>query len=289
MNTVIENLNKDVINLKGLFEDFLLNHSKIYYDPQRNSELVIIGISDYSWKELNNEGKQIQNKLLKEYKKFIDLVLVLIKDVSKIMKNEFEECSNEILSYAEQNQQVWVKSTEEVLSKVLEYIDKQMEVVDSLYDPKEGSLIMVPDTNALLSNPDIENWKFKDVTKFNLLLVPTVSSELDRLKVFHNNKNIREKCKKIIRKLNEYGRRGTLTEGVPVIKNKIWVRAIAVEPDFNNTLSWLDIQNNDDRILASFIEIMRFHPNSIIILVTNDLNLQNKAEFARIPWVTSPN
>jgi len=285
MNTVIENLNKDVINLKSLFEDFLLNHSEIYYDPQS----VIIGISDYSWKELNNEGKQIQNKLLKEYKKFIDLVLVLIKDVSKIMKNEFEECSNEILSYVEQNQQVWVKSTEEVLSKVLEYIDKQMEVVDSLYDPKEGSLIMVPDTNALLSNPDIENWKFKDVTKFNLLLVPTVSSELDRLKVFHNNKNIREKCKKIIRKLNEYRRRGTLTEGVPVIKNKIWVRAIAVEPDFNNTLSWLDIQNNDDRILASFIEIMRFHPKSIIILVTNDLNLQNKAEFARIPCVPSPN
>lgn len=288
MNTVIENLNKDVINLKSLFEDFFLNHSEIYYDPQRDSELVLIGRSDYRWKELNNEGKQIQNKLLKEYKEFINLVLVLIKDVSKNMKNDFEKCSSEILSCIEQNQQVWVESTEEVLSKVSEYIDKQMEVVDSLYDPKEDSLIMVPDTNALLSNPDIENWKFEDVTKFNLLLVPAVSSELDRLKVFHNNVNIREKCKKIIRRLNEYRRRGTLTEGVPVIKNKIWVRAIAVEPDFNNTLSWLDIQNNDDRILASFIEIMRLHPNSKIILVTNDLNLQNKAEFARIPWVTSP-
>lgn len=289
MNTVIENLNKDVINLKSLFEDFFLNHSEIYYDPQCDSELVLIGRSDYRWKELNNEGKQIQNKLLKEYKEFINLVLVLIKDVSKNMKNEFGECSNEILSYLEQNQQIWVKSTEEVLSKILECIDKQMEVVDSLYDPKKGSLIVVPDTNALLSNPDIENWKFENITKFKLLLVPTVSSELDKLKVFHNNKNIREKCKKIIRKLSEYRRRGTLTEGVPVIKNKIWIRAIAVEPDFNNTLSWLDIQNNDDRILASFIEIMRLYPNSKIILVTNDLNLQNKAEFARIPWVTSPN
>ena len=289
MNTVIENLNKDVINLKSLFEDFLLNHSEIYYDPQNDLEFVRVCGSEYRWKELNNEGKQIQNKLLKEYKEFINLVLVLIKGVSKNMKNEFEECSSEILSYIEQNQQVWVESTGDILSKVSECIDKQMEVVDSLYDPKEGSLIMVPDTNALLSNPDIENWKFKDVTKFNLLLVPTVSSELDELKVNHNNVNIREKCKKIIRKLSEYRRRGTLTEGVPVIKDKIWVKAIAVEPDFNNTLSWLDIQNNDDRILASFIEIMSLHPKSIIILVTNDLNLQNKAEFARIPWVPSPN
>jgi len=289
MNTVIDNLNKDVINLKSLSADFLLNHSEIYYEPQSDLKFVRVCGSEYRWKGLNNEGKQIQNKLLKEYKEFINLVSVLIKDVSENMKNDFEECYSEILLYIEQNQQGWEESTVEVLSKLSEYIDKQMEVVDSLYDPKEGSLIMVPDTNALLSNPDIENWKFEGVRKYNLLLVPTVSSELDKLKVNHNNVNIREKCKKIIRKLNEYRRRGTLTEGVPVIKDKIWIKAMAIEPDFNNTLSWLDIQNNDDRILASFIEIMRFHPKSIIILITNDLNLQNKAEFARIPWVPSPN
>ena len=57
MNTVIENLNKDVINLKSLFEDFFLNYSEIYYDPQRDSEIVLIGISDYKWKKLNNKDK----------------------------------------------------------------------------------------------------------------------------------------------------------------------------------------------------------------------------------------
>ena len=44
----------------------------------------------------------------------------------------------------------------------------------------------------------------------------------------------------------------------------------------------------DDRLLATVVEVMRLHPHSPVTLVTRDINLQNKAEFACIPFVEPP-
>ena len=55
-----------------------------------------------------------------------------------------------------------------------------------------------------------------------------------------------------------------------------------------NSLPWLQETNNDDRLLAYFLEIMRLHVRSTVILVTGDINLQNKAEYARLPFLEPP-
>ncbi len=89
-------------------------------------------------------------------------------------------------------------------------------------------------------------------------------------------------------KIKGFRSRGRLTDGVPLVEGISEIVAGAVEPDFENTLPWLNIENNNDRILASFIEIIRLHPHSPIILVTRDINLQNKAEFARLQFEEPP-
>ncbi|WP_080848631.1 PIN domain-containing protein [Cytobacillus gottheilii] len=43
--------------------------------------------------------------------------------------------------------------------------------------------------------------------------------------------------------------------------------------------------NNDDRILASLITLLRKHPNNYVNLVNEDINLHNKAEYANVPFV----
>ncbi len=73
-----------------------------------------------------------------------------------------------------------------------------------------------------------------------------------------------------------------------VVRDKITVRSMAVEPDFEKTLPWLDKENDDDRILAGFIEAMRSHPRSPVVLVTADINLTNKADFAGLPCIEPP-
>jgi predicted ribonuclease YlaK len=63
---------------------------------------------------------------------------------------------------------------------------------------------------------------------------------------------------------------------------------LRAEPDFASTLLWLDCANDDDRILAGFIEVMRQHPRCPVFLVTGDINLTNKADSAGLPCLAPP-
>jgi predicted ribonuclease YlaK len=76
--------------------------------------------------------------------------------------------------------------------------------------------------------------------------------------------------------------------GVVIRKDKITLRTLAVEPDFDNPLSWLDRANNDDRILTGFIEVLRQHSRCPVFLVTGDINLTNKADYTGLPCVPPP-
>ena len=56
----------------------------------------------------------------------------------------------------------------------------------------------------------------------------------------------------------------------------------------DSSLPWLDSNNNDDRLLAGVIEVMRTRPRSPVLAVSRDINFQNKAEFSNIPFVEPP-
>ena len=56
----------------------------------------------------------------------------------------------------------------------------------------------------------------------------------------------------------------------------------------NYTLGWLDPSNNDDRIIANALELQRTYPSDKVVLVTGDINLQNKAELAKLPYAEPP-
>ena len=118
--------------------------------------------------------------------------------------------------------------------------------------------------------------------------MPAVLSELDELKINHRNEAVREKTKSLINKFKEYRRRGRLSDGVVLVNDVSTIMSLAIEPDFNNTLPWLSPDNNDDRLLCAIVEVMRSHPRSLVIIITADINLQNKAEFARLPFVEPP-
>jgi len=91
----------------------------------------------------------------------------------------------------------------------------------------------------------------------------------------------------IITRLKGLRRQGNMHEGVKVNK-VITVKMSAHEPDFKKTLSWLDPTNKDDCIIAATLEVQREEPSSIVVLVTNDINHQNKAEMANLPFIEPP-
>ena len=96
-----------------------------------------------------------------------------------------------------------------------------------------------------------------------------------------------DKVGKVVRRIKGWRNQGSLHEGV-TLHQTIRIRAIAEEPDVRGTLRWLDPSNRDDRIIASTLGVQMLAPSAQVILVTGDINLQNKAEAAKLPYAETP-
>jgi predicted ribonuclease YlaK len=72
------------------------------------------------------------------------------------------------------------------------------------------------------------------------------------------------------------------------VNKTVTVKTMGTEPNFQKTLHWLDSGNNDDRIIASLLEVQRSNPSAIIALMISDINAQNKAEVAHLPYIEPP-
>ena len=123
------------------------------------------------------------------------------------------------------------------------------------------------------------------VRRFRCVLLPTVLKEIDLHKTDERRSSRREKAERFARQVGEYRRRGPLLQGATLAAG-ITVMTLPVEPKMSDSLPWLDPTNLDDRLLASVIEVMRLNPHASVVVVTRDVNFQNKLEFARVPFVS---
>jgi hypothetical protein len=218
----------------------------------------------------------------------LDLIATLIREQPGSDRERLVEHRKLLVDVIEQRHARWEESVAEIEPKASAALAEATALVAACYDGSGGLPVYVPDTNALLYNAALEKWQFADAPRFRIVLVPTVLRELDELKVNHRVEAVREKAERMIRTIKGYRARSALTEGVPLVSGVSDLLAVPVEPVFEATLPWLDAASADDRVLASFLEVTRRYPHSAVILVTRDLNLQNKAEFAQLPFTEPP-
>jgi PIN domain len=291
MRTVTNSLNEMAISIFGSIEG-MLTHSSIQRwntgHRERGAYNVMTGGLDYKWLPMGLEGRQLQSKALEEYRRFLAIVSALLKEQPDQSLKTFDQSRQRITAIIEQNTHTAFRSPSEAAIIARTELQSQVGLLSSLYDASSGQTVYVPDTNALIFNPQLEDWRFQDSRNFVIALIPTVLQELDELKVLHRNEVVRDKAEKLITRIKGYRTRGSLTVGVVLVRNVSQIIAMAVEPDMASSLPWLDPQNKDDRILASTLEVMRQRPRSAVVIVTRDINLQNKAEFARIPSIEPP-
>jgi hypothetical protein len=287
METISENIINRAGYIRTKFHELLFSYSSIYYWNTDDGGLIIITPTPYAYKDLPNEGKLLQSQIRKEYEDYYSLLSILLRDLPEEVKRELSLLDRYLRDAIEQRNTA-DKNIEEAYNEIEKAISNQITYLSSQYDPTDGNYLFIPDTNALLHNPEIESWNFPGINCFVLVLLPTVLSELDEAKINHKNEVVREKAEKIIRKIKEYRRRGNILDCVPIVNEKIYLTAIAVEPNMNGTLSWLEKNNHDDKIIASILEVMHDHPRSIITFVSRDINVQNKAQLACIPYAEPP-
>jgi len=283
LKTVFDNVRAAAEELRHLLEELLLKYSAL----DRDYSGLVATSGNHTYRKLNEGGVLLQGKLLKEYRRFNAIVRCLLREQPKAIIVTLRNAETVLERIIEQ-ERTWCATTSEALKEASEALQSLIDLLSRLYDPSHGESSYIPDTNALFYNLKLESWKFAESPKFTLILLPTVLSELDRLKINHPNPGLRKKAETLIRQIKEYRRRGRLSEGVPILKDRIQLVAVATEPGKDSFLPWLDSSNSDDRILANTFEVMRSRPRSAVILVTRDINLQNKAEIALIPFVEPP-
>lgn len=267
----------------------LLDASTIrHFHNDPDSHIVAIAPPHY-WGETDERQKRLQMEILKLYKPWIEHVRLLFLGSTNEVAEQINETDTFVMDWVQKESSWDVPESVEAAKAIFsQRIQSFVRLLHMLELHKQRRIIVVPDTNALISCPDFADYqRVAGQPDFTLVIMPTVLSELDQLKITARDNGFREKVKSVITRIKGLRAQGSLIKGV-IINKKITVRMEAREPDFGHTLSWLDSSNNDDRIIASVLEMQRQEPSALVILSTGDINLQNKAEMADILFVEPP-
>lgn len=266
----LKQLGQEVLVLK----DELFENSRI--SKRRSQEGVSYLGNPYRW---IGTDEKVHMKTVSHYQEYYDkFCLILIHATDKQYKS-IDKSHKKLLGLIEFEKKYTpgsIESAKMIFNQEFKNLDSYLD----LFVKGDFKTILIPDTNALIIQPDpIIYSSLADKKKFTFLLTPTVLSELDKLKMFHRDDVVRNKARSIIKRLKGYNSQGDVLKGVTIHKT-ICVQMIATEPDFSRTLSWLDKDNMDDRIIASALDVQIKRPYDKIVLVSADLNLQNKAKLA---------
>lgn len=283
MNTTAKKLRSKLESIQIELID-LINTIPIYYQDYSGDGIAVLA-PKYHWEELNVSQKSAQIHLKKEYELVAELFSLFFRNSTKQLVRKFEKADKVIRKWIE-FESSWHITSDIVKNehKLREHFSELFELIDILDVHNSNEIILIPDTNSLIKTCDPVEYEIAASNgQFVFLLIPTVLQELDELKILHRNENVRDKAKKAITRIKGLRNQGSLISGVTVNKT-ITVKTTANEPDMGNTLSWLDKDNSDDRIVAKVIEVQNEFPASRVVLVTGDINLQNKAEAVLIEY-----
>jgi rRNA-processing protein FCF1 len=243
----------------------------------------------YYWGEPSPGQRAAQTKLKQQYEPISELLRLLVRQAAEDLVSQLEDADSKFRIWIELKDNWSLSqepgSNENAFRSDAAAFDRILSVLDAMGN---GDLLIVADTNSLLTSPDPTEYRsVAGQDTFTFMLLPTVLGELDRLKVAHRDTDVREKAKKVITRVKGWRQQGPLIDGITVDKS-ITVKARHNEPDMESTLSWLDATVADDRIVASVLQLQSEQPSARVVLVTGDINLQNKADAARIEVTELP-
>jgi len=287
MSTYLDRLNIKLVELKSLKDKFISSTDFFYHNPNHNnSGFYIIGAEVNHWGTKHNGHEASQMELKLKFNEFIEYFSLVEHLLAEKKVNEIKKTTIRIRSWIEKKGGAPGSDIKTSIKRFDDELVKYESVINLLNTIERNSdIILVPDTNALICHPELNDYALKFPCKINILIPSTVISELDRLKIFHNNKEVREKVKSIITRLKGYKRQGDIINDGVILSKSILLKLLPIEPKFNDSLPWLDPTNMDDRIIVTILDIELHNLTSEVILITGDLNLQNKATLAGIKYM----
>lgn len=290
MSKQLSTLSKLRDDLKDIEEGLaeLVSISPVKWFNRDDGFLTVVGGADYYFKDPNADQLRLQVPLKSRYDKWLARFSLLYRNPPSDLGEKIKSANEALAKWIDlggRNYDVTPQAEVNAIAarKACEPFYELLDLLDT-----RGEVIVVPDTNAIIAAPEPQHYSsVAESASFTFLLLPTVLAELDNLKNSARAPEFREKVGGVIRRIKGWRKQGKLSEGV-VLHKTITVRAIAEEPNMRETLGWLDPLNRDDRIIASVLEVQVTAPAAHVILVTGDINLQNKAEAAKLHYAEIP-
>lgn len=287
-------LRDELDELERLSEQ-LLDASGIEYrgDFNRNGGLILISRPDWAWTTPSDELRRIQMKLVPRFDDWREHYNLLFRSAPEELRGQVEETINQVRAWIARDGHGWDELPSDIAKAKAEQAERFAKLRHLLEVVAPGSgvanaLIALPDTNVLIDTPDLGQYaRMLGVSSIDLFLVPATLSELDSLKNQGKHQELREKARRAGREIRKVLERGSIHQGVE-IEGGVRVFSRPREPRFDGLPGHLDPSVPDDRLLAAAFELQREHPTAAVVLVTKDVNLQTKAELARIPFAEPP-
>jgi PIN domain-containing protein len=267
----------------------LLDTSRIMHFQNDPDSGIFIVAPAYYWAEADEKQKILQINLLKAYSEWFEHFNLLMADATPEIRKQIKDVDTFLRKWINQESSWEIPATIQQAKGVFrEHTKVFAELLAMIGSASAHEIIVVPDTNALVAAPDPGTYSSSiGRSTFIVVMIPSVLAELDKLKIVHRDADFRNKIESIIRRIKGWRSQGSLLSGITINKT-VTIKMIAREPNFRRTLHWLDASNEDDRIIASVLEIQRENPGGVVSIMTRDINLQNKAEMASIPYVEPP-
>ena len=128
-HTTVDNLRNMAKEIGNMMEDLLLMHSSIFLWNNPHEVISVVPIDgNYAFKELTEEGRHIQAKLLEEYQKFYSILISLLRQQPKDTIKTLEKTDQQILSIIKQ-QFTRCRDTQEALIQVRKALDEQVNLL----------------------------------------------------------------------------------------------------------------------------------------------------------------
>jgi rRNA-processing protein FCF1 len=287
----VTRLRDDLTKIKVKFEELLDISAIRYLNINQPGSVFIVTAARWGWESSNEVTSAAQMSLLERYSNWFDRFILLFSHPTRDVSRKISEADKFVRRWVVRDGG-FDSSIPQTTLEAKKIAALQLASFDDLLDiailKGDQTLRLLPDTNALLRNPSAEDYVTAvGSSNYTVHVVTAVLSELDDLKDRGRTPEVREKAEKVVRRLKGLRDRGNLAEGVKVAGN-VYLRLEHREVDTPSVLSWLDPTVPDDRILAAALRIQSDNPGGIVVLVTADINLQNKADAVGLPYTEPP-